>query len=168
MFYSGLRNVSHFSQSANKTRTAHTHGTHAVRNTFHPSMYQTHVHKQLPLCQGYCRSISGRSIDSYCCVNHATWAFEWHVTNIQENQPNQKFDAKRRKNALIGQIRNENLQNQRRKWSYQLTVRNFRIKNRGGSIHPRMALQPLPGFGLPQSVPPLVPVFSSSPPSCYS
>jgi hypothetical protein len=30
------------------------------------------------------------------------------------------------------------------------------------SIH-FMALQPLPGLGLPQSVPPLVPVFSSSP-----
>jgi hypothetical protein len=33
---------------------------------------------------------------------------------------------------------------------------------------PCMALQPLPGLGLPQSVPPLVPVFSSSPPSSYS
>jgi hypothetical protein len=29
---------------------------------------------------------------------------------------------------------------------------------------PCMALQPLPGLGLPQSAPPLVPVFSSSPP----
>jgi hypothetical protein len=36
------------------------------------------------------------------------------------------------------------------------------------SIHPCMALQPLPGLGLPQSAPPLVPVFSSSPPSSYS
>jgi hypothetical protein len=25
-------------------------------------------------------------IDSYCCVNHTAWAFEWHVTNIQETQ----------------------------------------------------------------------------------
>ena len=36
------------------------------------------------------------------------------------------------------------------------------------SIHPCMALQPLPGLDLPQSVPPLVPVFRSSPPSSYS
>jgi hypothetical protein len=36
------------------------------------------------------------------------------------------------------------------------------------SIHPCMALQPLPGLGLPQSVPPLFPVFSYSSPSSYS
>jgi hypothetical protein len=115
MFYSGLRNVPYFSRSANKTRTVHTHGTHAVRNTFHPSMYRTHVHKQLPIRQGYCRSISGRSIDSYRCVNHTAWTFKWHVTNIQETQVNQKFDAKRLTNALIGQIPDENVHNQRKK-----------------------------------------------------
>jgi hypothetical protein len=40
--------------------------------------------------------------------------------------------------------------------------------NPGLKIHPCMALQPLPGLGLPQSAPPLVPVFSPSPPSSYS
>ena len=33
---------------------------------------------------------------------------------------------------------------------------------------PCMALQPLPGLGLPQKVPPFFPVFSSSSPSSYS
>jgi hypothetical protein len=78
-----------------KTRSVHTYGTHAVRSTFHPSMDQTHMHKQLQTRQGYCRSISGRSIDSYCCVNRTAWTFEWHVTNVQETQRNLKFDAKR-------------------------------------------------------------------------
>ena len=36
------------------------------------------------------------------------------------------------------------------------------------SIHPCMALQPLPGLGLPQNLPPFVPVFSFSSPSSYS
>jgi len=34
--------------------------------------------------------------------------------NEQETQLNQKFNAKRRTNALIGQIRHENLHNQRK------------------------------------------------------
>jgi hypothetical protein len=32
-------------------------------------------------------------------------------------------------------------------------------------VHPRMALQPLPGLGLPQKLPPFIPIFSFSPPA---
>ena len=39
------------------------------------------------------------------------------------------------------------------------------IKQKIGVIHPSMALKPLPGLGLPQKLPPFVPVFRSSPPS---
>ena len=35
------------------------------------------------------------------------------------------------------------------------------------TIHPYMALQPLPGLGLPHKTPPFIPVFSSSSPSSY-
>jgi len=35
------------------------------------------------------------------------------------------------------------------------------------SIHPSMALQPLPGLGLPHKMPPFISIRSSSPPSCY-
>jgi len=34
-------------------------------------------------------------------------------------------------------------------------------------IHPYMALQPLPGLGLPHKTPPFIPIFSSSPPSSF-
>ena len=35
------------------------------------------------------------------------------------------------------------------------------------SIHPSMALQPLPGLGLPHKTPPFISIRSSSPPSSY-
>ena len=35
------------------------------------------------------------------------------------------------------------------------------------SIHPYVALQPLPGLGLPHKTPQFIPIFSSSPPSSY-
>ena len=42
------------------------------------------------------------------------------------------------------------------------------VRNYHSIPFPCMALQPLPGLGLPQKLPPFVPVFSSSSPSSYS